>query len=199
MINSFYSFVTPVRNQENEIYDNIFKLIKKIKKNSFIKIWEIVIIDDGSNDKTFKKLIDLKKKEKRIKIFKNSRNKGKGYSIKRGVSNINVKSDRVILIDSDIPYFNELNFFLKKLQNNDLVIINRKDRRSKFIIKDNNIYSYLRFFIGNSMNLLFRFLNHEAKDSLEVFQISSFWIPCSFIDITFITFILSSCMVFFLA
>ena len=199
MINSYYSFVTPVKNQENEIYDNIFKLIKKIKKNSFIKIWEIVIIDDGSNDKTFKKLIDLKKKEKRIKIFKNSRNKGKGYSIKRGVSNINVKSDRVILIDSDIPYFNELNFFLKKLQNNDLVIINRKDRRSKFIIKDNNIYSYLRFFIGNSMNLLFRFLNHEAKDSLEVFQISSFWIPCSFIDITFITFILSSCMVFFLA
>ena len=36
MINSYYSFVTPVKNQENEIYDNIFKLIKKIKKNSFI-------------------------------------------------------------------------------------------------------------------------------------------------------------------
>ena len=166
MINSYYSFVTPVKNQENEIYGNILKLIKKIKKNSFIKIWEIVIIDDGSNDKTFKKLIDLKKKEKRIKIFKNSKNKGKGYSIKRGVSNINVKSDRVILIDSDIPYFNELNFFLKKLQNNDLVIINRRDRRSKFIINNNNIYSYLRFFIGNSMNLLFRFLNlTDQKDT----------------------------------
>ncbi len=64
MINSFYSFVTPVKNQENEIYDNIFKLIKKIKKNSFIKNWEIVIIDDGSDDKTFKKLIYLKKKKK---------------------------------------------------------------------------------------------------------------------------------------
>ena len=58
MINSFYSFVTPVRNQENEIYDNIFKLIKKIRKHGFIKKWEILIIDDGSNDKTFKKLVN---------------------------------------------------------------------------------------------------------------------------------------------
>ncbi|MBD1166996.1 glycosyltransferase family 2 protein [Pelagibacterales bacterium SAG-MED09] len=167
MINSFYSFVTPVKNQENEIYDNIFKLIKKIKKNSFIKNWEIVIIDDGSDDKTFKKLIYLKKKEKRIKIFKNFRNKGKGYSIKRGINNINVKSSRVVLIDSDIPYYNELGLFLKKLQNNDLVIINRRDKRSKFIINNNNnIYSYLRFFIGNSINLLFRFLNlTDQKDT----------------------------------
>ena len=166
MINSFYSFVTPVKKQENEIYDNIFKLIKKIKINKFISNWEILIIDDGSDDKTFKKLTYLKKKEKRIKIFKNFRNKGKGYSIKRGINNINFKSDRIVLIDSDIPYYNELSFFLKKLQNNDLVIINRRDKRSKFIIKNNNIYSYLRFFIGNSMNLLFRFLNlTDQKDT----------------------------------
>tara|TARA_Y100000591_G_C21684364_1_gene619763 strand:- start:104 stop:850 length:747 start_codon:yes stop_codon:yes gene_type:complete len=166
MINSFYSFVTPVRNQENEIYDNIFKLIKKIRKHSFIKKWEILIIDDGSNDKTFKKLVNLKKKEKRIKIFKNFKNMGKGYSIKRGVKYVNVKSDRVVLIDSDIPYYNELSFFLKNLQKKDLVVINRRDRRSKFIINNNNIYSYLRFFIGNSMNLLFRFLNlTDQKDT----------------------------------
>ena len=113
MINSFYSFVTPVKNQENEIYGNIIKLIKKIKKNSFIKDWEIVIIDDGSDDKTFEKLTYLKKKVKRIKVFKNFRNKGKGYSIKRGINNINFKSNRVVLIDSDIPYYKELSFFKK--------------------------------------------------------------------------------------
>ncbi len=166
MINSFYSFVTPVKNQENEIYGNIIKLIKKIKKNTFIKYWEIIIIDDGSNDKTFQELIYLKKKEKRIKIFKNLRNKGKGYSIKKGVTKVNSKSNRVVLIDSDIPYYNELSFFLKKLKDNDLVIINRRDKRSKFIIKNNNFYSYLRFFIGNTINFLFRILNlTDQKDT----------------------------------
>jgi len=166
MNNSFYSFVTPVKNQEKEICDNILKLITKIKKTSFIKNWEILIIDDGSDDKTFEKLIHLKKKEKKIKVFKNFINKGKGYSIKRGINNINVKSNRLVLIDSDIPYYKELSYFLKKLQNNDLVIINRRDDKSKFIILNNNVYSYLRFFIGNFMNLLFRFLNlTDQKDT----------------------------------
>lgn len=159
MINSFYSFVTPVKDQEDDIYDNIYKLIKKIKKNIFIQNWEIVIIDDGSTDNTFEQLNLIKKDKKRIKILKNIKNKGKGFSIKKGVNKINPKSDKVVLIDSDIPYFRELDNFLKKLQKNDLVIINRKDKRSKLIIKNKNIYTYLRVVTGNSMNFIFRLLN----------------------------------------
>ena len=159
MINSFYSFVTPVKDQEDDIYDNIYKLIKKIKKNIFIQNWEIVIIDDGSTDNTFEQLNLIKKDKKRIKILKNIKNKVKGFSIKKGVNKINPKSDKVVLIDSDIPYFRELDNFLKKLQKNDLVIINRKDKRSKLIIKNKNIYTYLRVVTGNSMNFIFRLLN----------------------------------------
>ena len=116
MISGFYSFVTPVKNRENEIYKDILKLIKKIKKNTFIKKWEIIIIDDGSTDKTYNKLRILKKEHKKIKVIKNFKNKGKGFSIKRGINHLNSKSKKVVLIDSDIPYFKELNHFLKKLK-----------------------------------------------------------------------------------
>jgi dolichyl-phosphate beta-glucosyltransferase len=166
MINSFYSFVTPVKDQENDIYDNIHKLIKKIKKNVFIQNWEIIIIDDGSTDNTFEQLNLIQNEKKKIKILKNIKNKGKGFSIKKGVDKINLRSNKVILIDSDIPYFRELNNFLKKLQKNDLVIINRRDKRSKLILKNKNIYTYLRVIAGNSMNYIFRLLKlTDQKDT----------------------------------
>ena len=68
MINSFYSFVTPVKNQENEIYGNIIKLIKKIKKNTFIKYWEIIIIDDNSTDNS-KQILNKYLKHPKIKVL----------------------------------------------------------------------------------------------------------------------------------
>ncbi len=166
MINSFYSFVTPVKNSKNYIYKDILKLVKKIQENTFIKKWEIIIIDDGSTDQTFHQLNLLKKKNNNIKIIKNQKNEGKGFSIKRGLNYLDKKSKRVVLIDSDVPYFKELNYFLKKLQNKDLVIINRRDKKSKLIVRDNYIYAYTRYFIGNFMNFLFRILRlTDQKDT----------------------------------
>ena len=54
------SFIIPCYNSENFIFFNISKLIKKI---SLFKInYEIIIINDGSNDQTFFELIKTKKK-----------------------------------------------------------------------------------------------------------------------------------------
>lgn len=166
MISSFYSFVTPVKNRENNVYKDILKLTKKIQENTFIKKWEVIIIDDGSIDQTYNQLKLLKKENKKIKIIKNLKNKGKGFSIKRGINHLHHRSKRVVLIDSDIPYFKELNFFLKKLQKKDLVIINRRDKRSKLILRDNKVYAYTRYMIGNLMNSLFRILRlTDQKDT----------------------------------
>ena len=47
--------------------------------------YEIVLIDDGSTDKTYKLATEFQKKNPRLKIFQNGRNLNIGYSNSRGV------------------------------------------------------------------------------------------------------------------
>ena len=56
-----------------------FNFKKKIEKNN-IK-YEIIIINDGSEDDTQKRLNKLKSKFRLIKIIKNKKNFGKSYSL----------------------------------------------------------------------------------------------------------------------
>ena len=52
------SVVVPVRNEENNVADLIFEIRKSLKN----KInYEIIYVDDGSTDQTYKNLITLQK------------------------------------------------------------------------------------------------------------------------------------------
>ena len=57
--------------------------------------FEIVIIDDCSTDKTFEVLIDLKKKKKYLKIFKNKKNFGFSKSILRAAKKATGKNIKI--------------------------------------------------------------------------------------------------------
>jgi len=153
----FYSIIIPVKNQEKNISYNLDKLIKELNYFIFISKWEIILIDDGSTDMTFREISIYKKKIKNIRLIKNKLNKGKGYSVKKGINLLNKKSEKVVLIDSDIPYFKSLKLFFKTLNDNNLVIINRKDERSKLKIKEKNFYIFYRILVGHTLNLFFRF------------------------------------------
>ena len=108
------SFVIPCYNCESFIEKNIEKLKKKIK---LLKILcEIILIDDGSTDKTFKKLQLIKKKNKFIKIIKNKKNIGKSYSILQGIKKS--KYNNVIMIDCDFPYFSSVKKIVLSLKKN---------------------------------------------------------------------------------
>ena len=76
------SIIVPVYNEEK----TVIKILEKIKKNTpdFFK-YEIMVIDDGSTDQT-KKLLE-ENKHLYDKLLVNSTNKGKGYSVKKGMLN----------------------------------------------------------------------------------------------------------------
>lgn len=156
MKKKFYSIIIPIKNQEKTVQNNLIRLIRKLKKIKFLANWEIILVDDGSTDKTINSILRFKTKYKNIKLVKNFKNRGKGYSIKNGIRFLNKKSEKVITIDADMPYMDTFNKFMLNLKDNDLVILNRKNKKSKLTNKNKNFYIYYRIFVGYFLNLIFR-------------------------------------------
>ena len=159
MTNNFYSIIIPIKNQQNTIQHNLLRLTKKLKnleKLNFLKNWEIILIDDCSTDETILSIKKFKIKQKNIKLITNHKNRGKGFSIKKGIKFLNKQSKKIITIDADMPYLDTFNKFIFELDKNNVVIIDRKNVQSKLINKNKNFYIYYRIFIGHFLNLIFR-------------------------------------------
>ena len=91
------SIIVPVYNEEK----TIIEILKKIKKNSPNNIkYEVIVIDDGSFDSTKKLLED--NKDLYDKLLINENNKGKGYSVKKGITNSS--GTHIIFQDADLEY-----------------------------------------------------------------------------------------------
>lgn len=124
----------PTFNEEGSIketVENAKKVLEKVAKN-----WEIIIVNDGSTDKTGEIATKLANGDKRIRVISHKENKGYGASLKSGF--YNAKYPWIAFTDSDGQFdFSEIAKFIEKqkLTRSDLVIGYYKKRRvSKFKI-----------------------------------------------------------------
>ena len=87
--------------------------------------YEIIVIDDGSQDKTVELVRQFQKANTRIHLLINPQNRGKGFSIQRGVAES--RGQFIIFTDADLPYqLDAMEGFLKALRNNsDLAVGSR--------------------------------------------------------------------------
>ena len=91
------SIIIPVYNEEN----TIIEVLNKIKDNLENKFeYEIIVIDDGSTDQSRKLLENNKTLYNKLLI--NEFNKGKGFSVKKGL--LNCSGTHVAFQDGDLEY-----------------------------------------------------------------------------------------------
>ena len=93
-MNPYISIIIPAYNEENKIKDTL-ESIKEIDE-----INEILVIDDGSSDKTSE--IAKSVNNKKIKVFTLQKNMGKGYALNYGLK-IAMKNANIIgFLDGDL-------------------------------------------------------------------------------------------------
>ena len=90
------SIIIPVYNEENTI-EEILGKVYDIKLDGWDK--EIIVIDDGSTDKTHK---SLKKWEKKVDVIYKKKNEGKGSAVSIGFGK--VTGDIILVQDADLEY-----------------------------------------------------------------------------------------------
>jgi len=127
------SIIVPVYNS-SEFLHNLLEAIddEKVKNNWDL---ELLLIDDGSKDTSYEKIIELSARYTYIKGFRLARNFGHQIAVKTGLSYCS--GDYIAVIDDDLQDPPSLlpHFFSHLDQGNDVAYGVRKKRKESFIKK----------------------------------------------------------------
>lgn len=92
------SIIIPVYNEERTVE----KLVETVLAVPLQLEKELVIVDDCSKDNTFSIISKLKENHPSIQVFHNEKNRGKGFSVSRGIDE--AAGDIIIIQDADLEY-----------------------------------------------------------------------------------------------
>ena len=184
------SVIVPCFNEE----DNVYELIKRIVKLSLIK--EIILIDDGSKDKTVYNIINAQKyhankeSQTKISLIELTRNFGKEAAVLAGLDYIKDYFDAVIILDADLQHPPEIIPNMIEVWKNGAEVVTaiRDDRESDSFFKETSAYIFYEVFnkLAYSIKLKrdvgdFRLLTRPVIDTLrgmrEYYRFSKGLIP----------------------
>lgn len=92
------SYLIPVYN-DDEVLEELYRRLVTVA-HDLTGQYEIIFVDDGSQDKSWPILVALKRRNSHIKIIKLSRNFGQTNAISAGLDN--AISDVIVIMDSDL-------------------------------------------------------------------------------------------------
>lgn len=93
------SVIIPMFNEEENVLRTLAKITNVIKEYDD---YEILVVDDGSLDDTFKFAKEFELKNHHVNVLKHSVNMGRGKALRTGFEN--AKGDIMVTIDADLSY-----------------------------------------------------------------------------------------------
>jgi polyisoprenyl-phosphate glycosyltransferase len=163
------SIVSPVYMAES-IVDELVRRIVKVAEDINIE-YEVILVEDGSSDKSWDKIIENANKNPKIKGIRFSRNFGQNYAVWAGLKKS--VGDFVIVLDCDLqddPA--DIKLLLDKAKDGfDTVFAKRLHRKHQFLIKAlSSLYKKLFLILSNKKfsfdNGSFYLLNRKVVNSI---------------------------------
>lgn len=94
MSHPYVSVVMSCFNEENKIHDSIYSIVEQTWDN-----WELIVVDDGSTDRSIEIVGDIMKRDSRVRLLRNECNMGLAASLNRGIRA--AKYDFIARADAD--------------------------------------------------------------------------------------------------
>lgn len=166
------SVVIPVLNEESLVQE----LIKRVTLNceKITTDYEVLIVDDGSIDNTWSKILDASKLDKKIKGLKLSRNFGHHYALTAGLHE--TVGDWVVVMDGDLQDRPEVipDLYQKSQEGYDVVFVSRMNRpeRLPYKILQKIFYGLLKVLSGldfDSSQANFSIVHRKVVDAFNSF------------------------------
>jgi polyisoprenyl-phosphate glycosyltransferase len=157
------SIVSPVYKAE-KIVDELVKRIR-LEALQITEEFEIILVEDGSPDNSWKAIELSCEKHKEVKGIKLSRNFGQHFAITCGIDN--AEGDYVIVMDCDLQdnpkYFKD---FIEQAKLGNDIVYSQKARRNHGFFKD---------LFANLFNLVFNYLiennNHKSSSLVGAYSL----------------------------
>jgi glycosyltransferase involved in cell wall biosynthesis len=128
-----YSIVVPFHNEEENVtvlYARLKQVMEQVGDS-----FELVLIDDGSNDRTYKLLEEIAAVDSRVMVVKLRRNFGQTSALAAGFDH--ASGEYILAMDGDLQHDpNDIPSFLEKLEEGyDVVSGWRKERIDNFVMR----------------------------------------------------------------
>lgn len=158
---TFLSVIIPAYNEEKRIPETLRLIDRYLRSKGFR--YEIVVVDDGSGDNTVGVVKDFLNCNKNIILLENGRNRGKGYSVKRGV--LAAKGEYILFSDADLATpIEEFEKLFHWINSGHEVVIGSRKMRNSYIVTPVIWYRRLIGALANSAIMLAG-LKHNIVDT----------------------------------
>jgi dolichyl-phosphate beta-glucosyltransferase len=161
------SVVVPAYNEEGRLSKSLPAIMDYLSRQSYA--WEVLIIDDGSSDRTGEIAARIGE-NKPVRVLQNNPNRGKGYSIRYGM--LEARGKYRLFSDADLSTpIEELDHFWKPVaEGYDVVIGSRAVSGSRLEVRQ----ARYREWMGRAFNLLVRMMLvpgiHDTQCGFKLFS-----------------------------